>query len=322
MRDLADDLRDYFDALADAEPPANADAVAEPQRRRYVTVAVAVAVVAVVAALVVVTRPERRHAPVTSPPPTTAVTEKDGLRLTLRLVATAPAYTVEATIENVGAAPIRMGGQLAPANACERFPVGVEAVRTAWVPGDQPWPGADHYLGPIQGGGWSNVESRGSAFTDPLVAEMQRATQDRLGYVACDLPLRVGSLMPGERGARTFTWAPPAGWPGGHHDLVTSYFLGYSDNEGRHPLLLTARIPVDVRSDVADAMGPADALERLAHDPAFQAETTARGGLMGVTSTWSPARWLVSVQWMDSNLAFWTIDPQGAVARSDVYPRP
>ena len=209
-----------------------------------------------------------------------------------------------------------MAGQLEP-DQCHSVPVGVEAVRTAWAPGEQPWPGADHYLGPVMGGGWSNVESRGSPFIDPIVEQRRQAIQDRLGYVACDLVGRVGSLMSGQRGVRTFTWTPPAGWPGGRHELVASYFLRYLDNEGRNPVSMTARLPVDVHTDVAEAMGPAEALDRLGHDAAFQTETTRRAGLMGVTSTWSPGSWRVSVQWMDSQLAFWIVDRAGTVTRKD-----
>lgn len=317
MRDLADDLRDYFDALIEA--PA-ATAVVPPRRRWQLAAAVALAVAAAGAALVI-TRPDPRAAPVaTQPPVTSAVAEKDGLRLGLRMVSDAASvYTVEVTIENVGTHPVRMFGALEP-NVCQSFPVQLEAVRTAWDPGDQPWPGADHYLGPVRGPGWSNIESRGSPFADPLLDQAKQATVDSLGYIACGGVLEIGSFFPGERATRTFTWTPPAGWPGGQHELVARYFLGY-ENVWR-PVTVAAGIPVDVRTDVPDAMGPAEALRRLAADPAFQSETTARGGLMGVTSTWSPGKWTLNVQWMDSKTAFWTVDQRGTVARSDLAPRP
>jgi hypothetical protein len=313
MRDLADDMRDYFDALADTVPAAGPP----ERRRRLLPIAVALVVAAAIG-IAALTRPHPRREPVrvVAPPTTVAVAEQRGVRLTLRLVSgPSGPYTVETTIENVGAAPVQMIGQLDP-DGCHTFPVQVEAVRTAWAPGDKPWPGAEAFLGPISARGWPDLESRGSPFTDPRLDETKRAVQERQGYVACSLVGgEVGSFLPGQRATRTFTWTPPAGWPGGRHEVVAGYWLGIDGNDMRHPVTVTARIAVDVRTDVADAMGPAEALERLARDPGFQAETAKHTELMGVTSLWSPAAWTIAMQWTDSSSAYWTVDPQGTVTR-------
>lgn len=333
MPDLSTDLRDYFDAVVgdlDAvEPQTYRSEPPRPTWRRRMPAGIALIATGVAAAVIaaqLVDKGDREHlnvgvtttVPPDSAPSTVATATRDGRQVTLRLVSpqgrSGSEFAVEVTIANVGGEPFPIGGSLEP-DACRGFPVGVEAVRVAWEPGGQPWPGADHYLGmAVSGPGWSNIESRGSEFTDPLTERARQDVLDRTGTIVCNAAGVSTSFPPGATATRQFNWTPPDGWPGGDHQIVASVVLssrlvGTQVEYER----LTASIPVEVEAAAADGIGPAQALRALAADPAFQQQVDTRGGLLAITTQWKADGWYFTVQYGDGESGRWITSQSGQV---------